>query len=144
MNNDLSKRPISRDEIKFPYALPSNMNNIYQEKQYIDRDLQNSRDIQPVQSQIQFSKVNQYQFENYNQDKDVNKYMEYSPVDTRQQQYNLNRHNDILYNYNTQGNINNFVNNIPVSTRDDNHRQIRSIDTNLMPTRLMNLPPNNI
>ena len=144
MNNDLNCQPIARDQIKFPYALPSNMNNIYQEKQYIDRNLQNTRDIGPVQSHIQFDKVNQYQFESYNQDKDVNKYMEYSPIDTRQQQYNITRQNDILYNYNTQGNINNFVNNTPTSTRDNHKRQQEGIDTNLMATRLMNLPPNNV
>ena len=143
MNNNLNKQPMSRDEIKFPYALPSNMNNIYQKKEYIDRNLQNSRDIEPVQSQIQFDKVNQYQFEQYNKEVDVNKFMEYNSVDTRQQ-YNLNRHNDILYNYNTQGNINNFVDNTPISTRDDVNRQIRGIDTNLLPTRLMNLPPGNV
>ena len=144
MNNDLSKRPISRDEIKFPYALPSNMNNVHQEKQYIDRNLQNTRDIQPVQSQIQFEKVNQYQFENYNQDNEVNKYMDFNPVDTRQQQFNLNRHNDVLYNYNTQGNLNNYVNYTPTTTRDDTSKQIRGIDTNLLPTRRMNLPPDNV
>jgi len=135
---------MSRDEIKFPYALPSNMNNIYQDKQYIDRDLQNSRDIKPVQSQIQFDKINEYQFDNYNLDKDINKYIEYCPVDTRQQQYNLNRHNDILYNYNTQGYINNFVDNTPSTTRKDTNRQTKGVDTNLMPTRLMHIPPNNV
>ena len=144
MNNDLTKQPISRDEIKFPYALPSNMNNIYQDKQYIDRDLQNSRDIQPVQSHIQFDKVNQYQFDTHNIDKDINKYIEYSPIDTRQQQYTANRHNDILFNYNTQGHINNFVDNTPTSTREDTNRQTRGVDTSLMPTRLMHLPPNNV
>tara|TARA_B110000971_G_scaffold217920_2_gene255757 strand:+ start:1560 stop:1994 length:435 start_codon:yes stop_codon:yes gene_type:complete len=144
MNNNLNKQPISRDEIKFPYALPSNMNNVYQKQEYFDRNLHNSRDNQPVQSNIQFDKVNQYQFESYNQEKEVNKYMDFNPVDTRQQQFNLNRHSDVLYNYNTQGNINNFVDNTPTSTRENNNRQIRGIDTNLLPTRRINIPPDNI
>lgn len=144
MNNNLHRQPIARDEIKFPYALPSNMNNIYQENKYIDRNLQNSRDIEPVQVQLHSDKVNQYHFERYNQENEVNKYMEYSPIDTRQQQYNLTRQNDILYNYNTQGNINNFVDNTPKSTRESHNRQKEGVDTNLMPTRLMNLPPANV
>ena len=135
---------MSRENIKFPYALPSNVNNIYQQNKYIDRNLQNSRDIQPVQNQMQFDKVNQYQFETYNKDQEVNKYMEYSPIDSRQQQYNLTRHNDILLSYNTQGHINNFVDNTPTSTRENNKRQQDGIDTNLIATRLMNIPPTNI
>jgi hypothetical protein len=135
---------MSRENIKFPYALPSNVNNIYQQNKYIDRNLQNSRDIQPVQNQMQFDKVNQYQFETYNKDQEVNKYMEYSPIDSRQQQYNLTRQNDILLSYNTQGHINNFVDNTPTSTRENNKRQQDGIDTNLIATRLMNIPPTNI
>jgi len=70
--------------------------------------------------------------------------MEYSPIDSRQQQYNLTRQNDILLSYNTQGHINNFVDNTPTSTRENNKRQQDGIDTNLIATRLMNIPPTNI
>ena len=144
MNNDLSKQPISRDQIKFPYALPSKMNNIYTENSYMDRDLVNSRSTPPVQIPMHVDKINQYHFENLNQDRNVNKFMEFDPVDTRQRQYNQNKHNDEFYYHNMNGNMNRFFDNTPTSTRTGERTQQSGIDTNLLPTRLMNLPKDNI
>ena len=140
MDNTLNKQPISRDEIKFPYALPSTIPNTYgcNKPIFIDRHIESTRLNKPVQIQMHdnisgnysMDKVNMYQFENYNQETDINKYMEYKSIDTRQQFYN-NRE-DTYKQFN------------PQSTRINDKTQNRGIDINLLPTKLQNVPTSNV
>ena len=137
MNSDINRYPLPRDEIKFPYALPSNLNNINNYK-YTDRHIHNTRSKEPVQTQLHT--FNDRLFQNHS---NINVSMN-NPVDTRREQYDINKHNDELYYYSINGNKNNFFDNKPVSTRITLNKQQSGVDYSLLPTKQLNIPRNNI